>query len=106
MILTDVIVTVPLPQDAQEALASIGLDYLCTGTMNDFRNWMTSAGLVNVQVLDLTPTLRLVWESRREADHATAHLQGYSYLLDDPRFCLGKAIFYIYVRGDKPIRVG
>ncbi len=102
LILTDVIVTRALPPDVREALEFIGLDYLCQGTTGDFRSWMADAGLVNVQVLDLTSTVRQVWESRRESDRAPSHHQGYSALLDDPRYCLGKAIFYIYARAEKP----
>jgi SAM-dependent methyltransferase len=102
MILTDVIVTRPLPPEVREALEVVGLDYLCEGTQADFRTWMSQAGLINVAVLDLTPTLRTVWDARREADRATSHDTGYSYLLDHPQFGLGRAIFYVYVRGEKP----
>jgi ubiquinone/menaquinone biosynthesis C-methylase UbiE len=102
MILTDVIVTQPLPQEVRDALRIIGLDYLCEGTQEDFKNWMTSAGLVNVKVLDLTSSVRKAWESRRTSDFSAAHWMGYSYLLEDNDFSLGKAIFYIYVRGEKP----
>ena len=102
MILTNVIVTRPLPADVREKLEIIGLDYLCEGTPADFHKWMNEAGLINVAVLDLTTTLRSVWEARREVDRAPSHLAGYSYLLDHPQFGLGKAIFYVYVRGEKP----
>ncbi len=106
MILTDVILTKPLPQAVRDELELIGLDYLCEGNQEDFRHWMADAGLVNVVVNDLTSTLRSVWESRQAADRAVTHQAGYSYLLDDPRYALGKAIFYIYVRGDKPVPKG
>jgi ubiquinone/menaquinone biosynthesis C-methylase UbiE len=102
IILTDVILNVPLPPQVRQELMTIGLDYLCEATQDDFRSWMTAAGLVNVEVLDLTPTVRSVWESRRSVDLAESHQQGYSYLLDNQKYSLGKAIFYIYVRGDKP----
>ncbi len=102
MILTDVIVSRPLPQEVRDELQAIGLDYLCEGTREDFQSWMTGAGLVNVEVLDLTPTVRKVWEDRRAADRTAAHQTGYSYLLDSPLYGLGEAIFYIYVRGEKP----
>ncbi len=102
MILTDVIVTKPLPAQVRDALQSIGLDYLCEGTQNDFRKWMKEAGLVNIEVLDLTPTLRRVWEIRRSEDRSSSHQPGYSFLLDHPAYGLGRAIYYIYVRGDKP----
>jgi hypothetical protein len=81
---------------------TIGLDYLCEATQDDFRSWMTAAGLVNVEVLDLTSTVRGVWEYRRSVDLAATHQSGYSYLLDNQKYSLGKALFYIYVRGDKP----
>jgi SAM-dependent methyltransferase len=102
LILTDVIITRPLPQDVRDELQAIGLDYLCEGTQQDFRGWMTGAGLVNIEVLDLTSTVRRVWEDRRAVDRATSHQTGYSYLLDDFKYRLGEAIFYLYVRGEKP----
>jgi arsenite methyltransferase len=102
MALTDVIVTKPLPPEVRRELTQVGLDYLCEATQSDFRRWMTDAGLVNVQVTDLTSTLREVWDSRRETDLSTSHQRGYAYLLDDRNFSLGKGIFYIYVRGEKP----
>jgi SAM-dependent methyltransferase len=102
MILTDVIVTKTLPQQVRQELSAIGLDYLCEATLNDFRTWMADAGLFNVEVLDLTTTVRVAWEVRRGADLTVTHRPGYSYLLDDPEFGLGAAIFYIYVRAEKP----
>ncbi len=102
MILTDVLVTKPLPQDVRQELEMIGLDYLCEGTQVDFRHWMASAGLVNVAVQDLNPILSAVWEERRESDTASSHQLGYDYLLDHPQWGLGKAIFYVYVHGEKP----
>lgn len=102
--LTDVIVTRPLPQEVREALQAIGLDYLCSATRADFHRWLGAAGLVNIEVIDLTPIVRGVWESRREADPYPAHQPGYAFLLDDHRFGLGRAIFYLYARGRKPMK--
>lgn len=102
IVLTDVIVTIALPGEVRQELASLGLDYLCEGTQADFHSWMSDSGLTKVDVTDLTPTLRNVWETRRQADKNPQHQLGYSYLLDDPSTSLGKAIFYIYVRGEKP----
>jgi arsenite methyltransferase len=102
MALTDVIVTTPMPPQVRQELTMIGLDYLCEATQDDFRRWMAEAGLINVNILDLTSTVRQVWESRGETDLSAAHQRGYSYLLDGGNFGLGKAIFYIYVRGEKP----
>jgi SAM-dependent methyltransferase len=101
MILTDVIVTAPLPPQIRQEFAAIGLDYLCDATQDDFRSWMTAAGLINVEVLDLTPTVRGAWEYRRSVDLTATHQSGYSYLLDNQKYSLGKTLFYIYVRGDK-----
>lgn len=102
MILTDVIVTALLPPRIRQEFAAIGLDYLCEASLDDFRSWMTAAGLINVEVIDLTSTVRNVWEFRRSVDLAAGHQSGYSYLLDNQQYGLGKALFYIYVRGDKP----
>jgi len=102
MILTDVIVTKPIPDEAREGLRAIGLDYLCEATPEDFRRWMEGAGLVDVEVLDFTPLVERVWQVRRENDPAPEHREGYALLLDEPGFRLGETIFYIYVRGVKP----
>lgn len=102
IILTDVIITRRVVQPVREALQSIGLDYLCEATQADFRSWMAEAGLVNLQLLDLTPTLRNVWEYRRSSDRVSAHQAGYTTLLDDPHVGLGRAIFYLYLSGEKP----
>ncbi len=103
MILTDVISTRPMALEIREELEILGLDYLCDGTPEDFRKWMKEAGLINVQVRDLTPLLREVWEARREVDRSTSHEMGYAYLLDNHKLGLGKTIFYIYVVGEIPI---
>jgi hypothetical protein len=55
-----------------------------------------------VEVLDFTPTLKRVWESRRERDPNPAHRLGYHILLNDPGIRLGKGLFYIGVSGRKP----
>jgi ubiquinone/menaquinone biosynthesis C-methylase UbiE len=102
MVLNDVIVTKLLPQPARQALAAIGLDYVCDGTQADFHGWMVDAGLINVEVRDLTSIVRKCWEDRYASDFATSHQSGYSYLLDNPQVGLGKTIFYISVRGEKP----
>ncbi len=102
MILTDVIVTAPLPTQVRQQLANIGLDYVCQATQDDFRSWMTAAGLIDVKLLDLTPTVQSVWEDRRVIDQSAFHQQAYSYLLDHQKNSLGKGLFYIYVRADKP----
>ena len=102
LLLTDVIVTKPLPTAVCRELTAIGLDYLCDATPKDFRRWMAEAGLVNIQVQDITSTLRKVWQDRYASDYTSSHEVGYNYLLDDPQTRLGKSIFYIYVRGEKP----
>ncbi len=102
MALTDVIVVKPLPQDVRTELQNIGLDYLCEGTQDDFLRWMEEAGLVETEVVDLTPGVRRVWEKRRQSISRAEEPKGFTYLLDDSNFRLGDAIFYIYVRGKKP----
>jgi arsenite methyltransferase len=57
LLLTDVIVTKPLSEEARAALRAIGLDYLCEATPEDFREWMGEAGLVDVAIHDWTPLL-------------------------------------------------
>jgi SAM-dependent methyltransferase len=101
MVLTDVIVTKSIPEDMRADFQAIGLDYLCEGTQDDFRRWMEEAGLISVEIVDLTSTVRRVWEQRRKTVPVEEH-KGYIHLLEDPNFGLGEAIFYIYVRGKKP----
>ena len=98
MALTDVIVVKPLAQDVRTELQNIGLDYLCEATQDDFLHWMEEAGLVEIEVVDLSPVVRRVWEKRRQS--ISKEPKGFTYLLDD--FRLGDTIFYIYVRGKKP----
>jgi hypothetical protein len=95
-------VTKPIHPDLRAELEAIGLDYLCEGTQDDFRTWMGAAGLVGIDVVDVTPEVRTVWERRRAGDPLPEHRRGYAALLDDASFRLGEAIFYIYVRGAKP----
>jgi cyclopropane fatty-acyl-phospholipid synthase-like methyltransferase len=102
MILTDVLLTRSLDDSAREELAVVGLDYLCEATLDDFRGWMDEAHLTENRILDLSETLRPVWEARREVDQALSHERGYEILLDDPATRLGKAIHYIYAMGSKP----
>jgi SAM-dependent methyltransferase len=102
LVLTDVILTSPLSPRIRQELTTIGLDYLCDGTPDDFRSWMAEAGLTNIEVRDLTSIVRQVWEERSAADLAVSHENGYSLFLDDPHIGLGKTIFYLYVRGEKP----
>jgi len=55
-----------------------------------------------VEIVDLTSIVRRVWEQRRQTIPPLEERKGYNYLLDDPNFELGEAIFYIDVRGKKP----
>ncbi len=100
MALTDVIVVKSLPQDVRTELREIGLEYLCEAMQDDFLHWMEEAGVTEVEFVDLTPVVRPVWEKRRHS--VSKEPEGFPYLLDDPNFRLGEAIFYIYVRGKKP----
>lgn len=101
MLLTDVIVTRPVPPDVRAELKAIGLDYLCEGTQDDFRRWMEEAGLKDITITDMTPIVRQAWQKRR-GEISAKEPKGYTYLLDNPNYCLGETIFYIYVCGNKP----
>lgn len=102
MALTDVIVVKPLPQVMRTEFREIGLEYLCEATQDNFLCWMEEAGLMETELADLTPVVRRVWEKRRQSVSTAEEPKGFKYLLDDPNFGLGAAIFYIYVRGKKP----
>jgi len=71
LILTDVITTKKIPDHIRDEFRLLGLDYV-----------------------DLTPTIRSIWE-----EHSRS-MEGYHYLLDS-EYAIGKAIFYIYVGGEK-----
>jgi SAM-dependent methyltransferase len=103
MVITDVIIPQPLSQEVRKELNTIGLDYLCEGTADDFRHWMQEAGLTDIVVEDLTLRVKAVWEQRRQQDPVPEHRIGYSLLLEDSSVKVGEGIFYIYVRGTKPM---
>ena len=101
MLLTDVILTMPLPDSVRRELSMIGLDHLNQAAPDDFTRGLKAAGMVNIELQDLTPTLRPLWQHRRAVDLSAAHWQAYSHLLEDSEYALGRSIFYIYVRADK-----
>lgn len=101
VVLTDVIIPRPLPEVTMSLLRTIGLDYLCVATADDFRGWMEQAGLHGVEALDLTLLLAGIWQRRREEDLALEHRPAYEALLDSPDLALGRGISYIFVRGEK-----
>ncbi len=94
LILTDVITTKKIPDHIRDEFRLLGLDYLCEATKDDFKEWITQAGLRNIEIVDLTPTIRSIWE-----EHSRS-MEDYHYLLDS-EYAIGKAIFYIYVGGEK-----
>lgn len=102
MLITDVITTKPLALDIRAELDRIGLDYLCEGTADDFRSWMEDAGLIDIEIKDLTPMVKRVWEHRRKQDPAQDHRKGYSLLFEDSLTRLGDGLYYIFARGTKP----
>jgi len=99
--LTDVIATRIMPNTIRQDLKAIGLDYLCDGTMDDFRRWMSDAGLIDVLVTDCTTMVRKVWEDRRDSSLPIRRRE-YEILLENPELRLGRSIFYIYAKGRKP----
>jgi ubiquinone/menaquinone biosynthesis C-methylase UbiE len=102
IILTDILLSKSVDPSVREAFQFIGLDFLHEATQADFRSRMASAGWINLHYIDLTPTLRRLWESRRASDLASTHQAGYAYLLDDPEISLGNGVFYIYLSAEKP----
>ncbi|MFX1486420.1 MAG: class I SAM-dependent methyltransferase [Promethearchaeota archaeon] len=105
MILTDIITTKPIPDEVLADLKTIGLNYLCEATRDDFRTWMRDAGLENVVIEDLTPIVKEVWKQRQIEDSSPGRRNGYRMLIDSEEFGLGRAIFYIYVQGEKPVGI-
>ena len=64
---------------------------------DDLAGWMEEAGMVDVEVLDLTDLMRPVWERRLATRPAATAL-----LLGSGPWSLGRGIRYIRVRGTKP----
>ncbi|NPV87971.1 methyltransferase domain-containing protein [Coprothermobacteraceae bacterium] len=99
LILTDVIAE-GLDESDKTALRSIGLEYVCDATVEDFKQWLGRAGFVNVNVEDLSFLVRPIWASRAAKDLVSQNLHAY-------RLVLGAAcshpskIIYIYIRCDK-----
>ncbi len=102
MVITDVIAPQPVPPEIREELHKIGLEYLCEATKEDFHSWMEEAGLCEVEVMDITSIVRLIWEKRAREDLAADHRKGYALLLGESPVALGKGLFYIYARATKP----
>jgi len=100
MILTDIITVRKFPDYVRDELKLIGIDYLCEGTQEDFKKWMTNAGLKNVEIVDLTTQIKLIWEERFQKSEDYKFSKAYYHLLNS-EFGLGKNIFYIYVKGEK-----
>lgn len=99
MTITDVIVPTEPPPQVRADLSAVGLDYLCVATPQDFREWMEQAGLVDIEVGDLTPIVRPVWKKRMQ-DQADA--PGATHPLASGPWSLGTGLRYIRVRGTKP----
>jgi hypothetical protein len=64
---------------------------------------MKDAGLVDIDIKDLTPIVKRVWEHRRKQDLTPDNRIAYSLLFEDSPAKLGDGLYYIYVRGTKPV---
>lgn len=101
IIITDVILTRSMPQEYRTKLSTIGLDYLCEATQDDFKDWMVDAGLGKIEFVDFTPLVKTIWEKRRDQEISPEKIESYLLLLEDPTFKLEESIYYIYVQGKK-----
>jgi len=97
MTITDVVAPEDPPADIRAAFTEAHIDYLCVATPDDFAGWMEEAGMVDVEVRELTDLVRPLWE-RRLATRAAAA----THLLGSGPWSLGRGIRYIRVRGTKP----
>ena len=50
-----------IPSHVINKLRSIGLNYFYYATFSDLKEWMISAGIRNVEIIDLTPILKRIW---------------------------------------------
>lgn len=62
IIINDVIITKPLLEADRKVLYQIGFDYLCEAQIEDFRDWMTTAGLNLIEIEDITTLVEPVWQ--------------------------------------------
>ena len=81
-------------------MSAAGLDYLGVATKDDFQGWMEEAGMIDVEVDDLTPLVRPIWQQRLST---TGEVGAFSYLFGSGPWSLGVGLSYIKVRGTKPI---
>lgn len=102
IILTDVISVKPISAEIKDKLKSIGLNYVCEATHDDFRSWMEDAGFESIVIQDLTPLVKEIWKQRQEGDLSSERRKMYRVLMESEQCGLGKVIFYIYVRAEKP----
>jgi SAM-dependent methyltransferase len=100
MTITDVIVPSEPPPDVRADLEAAGLDYLCVATMDDFEGWMEEAGMIDVELADLTPLVQPIWRRRLSAAPETGALV---HLFGSGPWSLGVGLHYIKVRGTKPV---
>jgi ubiquinone/menaquinone biosynthesis C-methylase UbiE len=102
LILTDVLLAMPIPHLLRNELHAIGMNYLCETSPEQMRDWIEAAGLIQTNEYDFTNLLQRIWRARRAADIYLRGSIGYSLLLDNPAYCLGCAIHYLYMSASKP----
>lgn len=94
---TEVIVTKEIDERIKNDLSEIGIKYICESSKDDFRKWMGKAGLENIEVEDISETVKPIWEKRYDEKK-----RGYQILLDHPELKIGEGIFYLFMKGEKP----
>ena len=94
-LITDVIYTGEKIDVAREIYKSEGLEYFCEATIEDFIRWMPKAGLKNIVIRDLTPTIKKIWEERlnKQGKHSSPLIEG--------EFAIGQSLFYVYFKAQK-----
>lgn len=101
LLLTDLLLSRPIPHLLRNELHAIGINYLSEASLDELRCWLGDAGLVDLFATDLTHLFQRIWRSRRAADIYLRGGIGYSLLFDDPAYCLGCGIHYVYLHGVK-----
>lgn len=100
IVLTDVLAPGPLPEDARERLRDAGLDYVCDASPDAMRSWMEDAGLVDVDIEDITDLVRPVWKARRaRAKKGSKARTGLDLLLGKGEHSLGSGVRYVLASG-------
>lgn len=101
LLITDVLMARSVPGNVRKSLSRIGFTYTRKSKTHHLVEEMAEAGFSCLRAEDITDLVRNWWEQKRQSCSSPLEESSYAYLLDDDRYSLGKALFYVYVRAEK-----